>query len=55
MTRISKQEERRHQCPKKRKLNISEKTGAKKDNLKHGYKEHINAINGEYAFIPKIK
>jgi len=55
MTRMGKQEERRHQNPKKRKPNIAKKTGAKKDNLKNGYKEHENAISDEYAFIPKIK
>ena len=55
MTRVGKQQERRMQCPKKRKINLSSKTGSKKDNLKNGYKEHENAINGEYAFIPKIR
>jgi hypothetical protein len=55
MTRMSKQEERRNQYPKKRKLLLSKKTGMKKDNLPNGYKEHANAINGQYAFVPKIK
>jgi len=55
MTRISKKKERRHQCPKKRKFMVFEKTGPKKDNFKKGYKEHINVLNGDYAFIPKIK
>ncbi|MBN2479308.1 MAG: hypothetical protein JXA94_03690 [Parachlamydiales bacterium] len=55
MTRIGKQEERRHQCPKKRKKRITKKTGPKKDNLKNGYKEHENALNGEYVYIAKIK
>lgn len=55
MTRMSKQEERRNQNPKKRKLLLVKKTGSKKDNLAKGYKEHENAINGLYAFVPKIK
>jgi len=55
MTRISKQEERRKQHPKKRKPVIFKKTGTKKDNLEKNYKEHINALNSDYAFIPKIK
>jgi hypothetical protein len=55
MTRIGKQEERRMKCPKKRKPPTYNKTGAKKDNLEKGYKEHVNALNGTYAFIPKIK
>lgn len=55
MTRVSKQEGKRSQYPKKRKINLSKKTGMKKDNLKMGFKEHVNALNGQYAFIPKIK
>ncbi len=55
MTRISKQEERRHQNPKKRKIVLSKKTGMKKDKLENGYKEHVNALNSQYAFIPKVK
>ncbi|MFA6118967.1 MAG: hypothetical protein WCT85_06295 [Parachlamydiales bacterium] len=55
MTRISKQEERRSVSPKKRKKLISKKTGPKKDNLKMGYKEHLNALENQNAFIPKIK
>lgn len=54
MTRMGKQEERRHKNPKKRKKTIFEKTGPKKDNLKNGYKEHLNAVNIENCFIPKI-
>ena len=57
MTREGKQEQRRNQCPKKRK-NPSAKTGPKKDNLKVGYKEHANALDSkeiENVFIPKIK
>lgn len=55
MTRTSKQEERRNMNPKKRKPVVLKKTGAKKDKLEKGYKEHMNAINGQYAFVPKIK
>jgi hypothetical protein len=55
MTRISKQEERRSQTPRKRKHLLSKKTGMKKDNLEKGYKEHANALSDQYAFIPKIK
>lgn len=55
MTRIGKQQERRAQCPKRRKINLAQKTGPKKDNLKSGYKEHVNALNDNLAFIPKIR
>lgn len=55
MTRIGKQQERRAQSPKKRRINLAAKTGPKKDNLKNGYKEHANALNETYAFIPKIR
>jgi len=55
MTRIGKQEERRNQCPKKRKKQIFEKTGPKKDNLQNGYKEHENSLKDDYAYIAKIK
>jgi hypothetical protein len=57
MVRISKQQERRHQSPKKRKA-PSTKTGPKKDNLSLGYKAHPNALEGTFAesfFIPKIQ
>jgi len=54
MTRISKQQERRHQSPRKAQKRIIEKTGPKKDNLTKGYKEHINAISDLNIFIPKI-
>jgi len=55
MTRIGKQEERRHQNRKKRKPPIYTKSGPKKDNLEKGFKEHPNALTNEYAFIAKIK
>ncbi len=55
MTRLGKQEERRHQNPKKRKPPTYSKTGPKKDNLEKGYKEHANALTDTLAFIPKIK
>jgi hypothetical protein len=54
MTRIGKQEERRHKYPKKHKK-PSKKTGSLKDNLKLGYKEHANATDSKESFIPKIK
>lgn len=57
MTRMSKQGERRAQFPRKTKSPVA-KTGPKKDNLKLGYKEHVNAVEGDLArsfFIPKIK
>jgi hypothetical protein len=57
MTRMSKQGERRAQFPRKTKSPVA-KTGPKKDNLKLGYKEHVNAVEGNLArsfFIPKIK
>lgn len=55
MTRISKQGRRRNQCPKKRTPCLSSPTGAKKDNLSKGYKEHENALKSLNTFIPKIK
>jgi hypothetical protein len=55
MTRISKQSERRNQCPKKRRPCVSSPTKSKKDNLKKGYKEHLNGIDSLNTFIPKIK
>lgn len=56
MTRMSKQSERRSQNPKKRRPNLSKKSGPKKDNLVKGYKEHVNALDASSkCFIPKIK
>ena len=58
MVRISKQSERRGRSPRKRHLLLVEKTGPKADNLPNGYKEHSNALEGDYAalaYIPKIK
>jgi hypothetical protein len=55
MTRMSKQGERRAICPK-RPRPPAKKTGSKKDQLKNGYREHANAIEGaESCFIPKIR
>ena len=55
MTRIGKQEERRHQYPHKRK-SPSVKTGSRKDNLPLGYKEHSNGLeDSKTVFIPKIR
>lgn len=58
MVRISKQNERRGRSPRKRQLLLIEKTGPKNDNLPKGFKEHPNALDGDYAalaYIPKIK
>ena len=55
MTRTSKQEQRRNMSPRKRHVNLAKKTGPKKDLLEKGYKEHVNALDASYAFIPKIK
>ena len=55
MTRISKQEERRHVSFRKHKKNLSKKTGSLKDKLTLGYKEHTNTISKGNSFIPKIK
>ncbi len=54
MTRISKQQERRHVSPKKRKKIITKKTGKLPEK---GPKLHVNALQEQevYAFIPKIK
>lgn len=55
MVRISKQQERRMRCPKRRK-SPSQKTGSKKDLLPLGYKPHENAASylTSMVFIPKI-
>lgn len=56
MVRISKQAQKRHRSPRRCKA-PSVKTGPKKDNLPLGYKEHVNALEGDHAskfFIPKI-
>lgn len=57
MVRISKQSEKRQRSPRRHKA-PSPKTGPRKENLPHGYKQHANAVQGEMAgkaFIPKIK
>lgn len=57
MVRMSKQAERRSKYPRKHRA-PSEKTGPLKDNLKNGFKEHANAVEGDIAgtiFVPKIK
>lgn len=57
MVRVAKQAERRNRFPRKHKA-PSVKTGALKDNLPNGFKEHTNALEGDLAkmvFIPKIK
>lgn len=57
MVRISKQNQRRNQSPRKHRAPMP-KTGPKVDNLALGYKEHANAAPGELAnqfFIPKIR
>lgn len=55
MTRMSKQSKRRAVCPRKLKASFDEKTGSKKDNLKHGYRVHENTLDSKTAFIPKVK
>ena len=57
MVRISKQSERRAESPR-RPRPPAPKTGAKKDHLKNGFKEHANALSGDQAalaYIPKIR
>jgi len=57
MVRISKQRERRAQCPHRPRRSKA-KTGSLKDNLPLGFKGHENALEGQsaaVAFIPKIK
>lgn len=57
MVRIAKQAEKRNRSPRKNRA-PSPKTGALKDNLPKGYKEHANAMEGDVAgtlFIPKVK
>lgn len=57
MVRIAKQAEKRHRSPRKHRP-PSPKTGALRDNLPKGYKEHGNAVAGDLAgqvFIPKVK
>lgn len=57
MVRMSKQGEKRNRFPRKNR-SPSAKTGALKDNLPKGFKEHPNAVEGDLAtkvFIPKIK
>ncbi len=57
MVRISKQQERRARSPRKHRA-PSPKTGALKDKLPLGFKEHPNALQGDaaaLAYIPKIK
>lgn len=57
MVRISKQNERRQQSPRRHRP-PSKKTGSLKDNLPKGYKEHANGLEGDAAlsfFIPKIQ
>ncbi|SCA64094.1 Uncharacterized protein SCG7086_BZ_00040 [Chlamydiales bacterium SCGC AG-110-P3] len=56
MVRISKQQERRNRSPRKHKK-PSAKTGSKKDNLPLGYKERVNAVEGNVAaqvYVGKI-
>lgn len=58
MVRMSKKGERRHQSPRKRHPGLAKKTGPRKDNLELGYKERVNAVEGELSaklYISKIK
>jgi hypothetical protein len=56
MVRISKQAERRAKCPH-RPRPPAPKTGAKKDNLEKGFKQHANVVAdaqlAQKIFIPK--
>jgi hypothetical protein len=52
MTRIGKQEERRHKCPKKHKHPLSIKTGPKKE---ASLKNKENTVDSSNTFIPKIR
>lgn len=57
MVRISKQAEKRQKSPKRCRF-PSPKTGALKDELPLGYKEHSNGlqdVNNKSIFIAKIK
>ncbi len=57
MTRLGKQEERRHKYPHKRK-NPSVKTGSLKDKLPIGFKQLDNSLEGDVAkqvFIAKTR
>ncbi|MCH9634711.1 MAG: hypothetical protein S4CHLAM7_14680 [Chlamydiae bacterium] len=54
MTRLSKQFRRRMVSPK-RPSPPAKKTGAKKDLLEKGFKEHLNVSGAPQVFIPKIK
>lgn len=57
MVRISKQLERRNQSPRKPR-SPGKKTGPRKDNLPKGYREHLNAVEGDQAsrcYIGKVR
>lgn len=57
MVRISKQSEKRQRSPRRNRP-PSKKTGAFRDKLPKGFKEHANALEGEaakLAYIPKIR
>jgi hypothetical protein len=57
MVRISKQAQKRSKSPRKHRAPMP-KTGPKQDNLPLGYKEQINAVEGDLStqfFIPKIR
>lgn len=57
MVRYSKVE-RMRSVTRKRPSAPAKKTGAVKENLPGGFKEHVNALTGKQAstaFIPKIK
>lgn len=57
MTRLSKQARRRNVSPRRPSI-PGPKTGPKKDNLKLGFKERVNGLDGELSsqvFISKVK
>lgn len=59
MVRISKQNERRAQCPRKRRPKpANNHSSAPTEKPAQAFKSHANALSGEsatQAFIPKIK
>jgi len=53
MTRISKKAERKARSPRRPRI-AGQKTGPKKDNLKNGYKEKLNAVSIDGVYISKL-
>lgn len=53
MTRMGKKAKRKNQYPRKRVLNLSKKSGPKKEKI--AFKNHENTAVKEPVFIPKVK